>query len=240
MAAWRQQISLVVMLILTAVLIESPTVALAQPPPICHVDRMFVEATHVGQQGNHKGIKANVLKAAPTNDCARISTVNVLNGFNGFIEWGWSLGYLWSTAEGGDCPATVYHSSPERFVVWRPNNGSIHCRPNEGALVSGGRKEFKLRDENQNTVWTYSFDGIDNGTVDVNFYRGIVVTSSERHRAADSAYAEFYTIKLQITGDNTFYSFNLDQNPGMDIDDDYNCRQVALDDEEVRVLPDTC
>lgn len=31
-----------------------------------------------------------------------------------------------------------------------------------------------------------------------------------------------------------------DQNPGMDIGDDYNCRQVALDDEEVRVLPDTC
>jgi hypothetical protein len=178
--------------------------------------------------------------ALANNDCARISTVNVLNGFNGFIEWGWSLGYLWGQSDGGDCASTVYHSSPVKFVIWRPNNGSVHCRPNEGTLISGGRSEFTLRDTDQNTIWTYGFEGNENGTVDVNFSRGIVVTSSERHRLADSAYAEFYNLVLLITGDNTWYSFNLDQNAHFDEDPDYACREVTLDDEEVRTLPDTC
>lgn len=106
------------------------------------------------------------------------------------------LGYLWGQVDGGDCLNTVSHSEPERFVIWRPNNGAVHCRPNEGSLVSGGRKQFMLRDTDQDTVWNYSFDGNANGTVDVNFYRGIVVTSSERHRPADSAYPEFYNIEL--------------------------------------------
>jgi hypothetical protein len=232
---------LIVTTFLAALLVAVSTLAVAQPPVNCSTTgKMFVEATHVGQQGNHKGIRADVFKAAPNNDCARISTVNVLNGINGFIEWGWSLGYLWGQVDGGDCLNTVYHSEPERFVIWRPNNGAVHCRPNEGSLVSGGRKQFMLRDTDQDTVWNYSFDGNANGTVDVNFYRGIVVTSSERHRPADSAYAEFYNIELLITGDNTWYSFNLDQNSGFDEDPDYNCREVALDDEEVRILPDTC
>ena len=225
-----------------AVVLGTMSVAFAQPPDTCDIGKMYVEATHAGQQGNHKGIKADVWKGAPDNDCGRISAVNVLNGTNGFVEWGWSLGYLWDTEVGGSCPNTVYHDQPERFVVWRPNNGSVHCRPNEGTLTSGNRDDFTLRDTDQDETWGYYLDGLQNGTVTVNFHRGIVVTNSERHRLADSAYAEFYNIKLQITGDSTWYSFNLTQpdQTAYDQDPEYNCLEITANDVEVRKQPDTC
>jgi hypothetical protein len=225
-----------------AALAAVPEAAVAQPPTNCSsgFGKSFVQATHVGQQGNHIGLRADVWIAAGNNDCARLSTVNVQFGTNGLIEWGWSLGYLWGPADGGSCSSTVYHSSPTRFVIWRPNNGSMHCRPNEGALTSGRQRLFTLQDTNRDTVWTYLMDGVSNGTVDVNFDRGLVTTSSERHRAADSAYAEFYNIDLQVTGSSSWFNYNLTQLSWMDEDPTYNCRQLDPDREEVRQLADTC
>jgi len=240
MASYRRS-SLAASLALTVIVLV-PALVIAQPPEDCDTGKMFVQATHVGQQGNHKGLRADVWVGAPDNDCARISSVNIHSGTgNGFIEWGWSLGYLWDTSVGGACPSgTVYHSSPTRYVIWRPNNGGYHCRPNEGSVTSGNRKRFALRDTDQDTEWVYVLEGLENGTVNVNFSRGIVTTSSERHRPADSAYAEFYDIDFLVSGDNTWYSFNLTQESWMQEDDEYHCREINPDDEEVRKLPNTC
>jgi hypothetical protein len=106
--------------------------------------------------------------------------------------------------------------------------------------VSGRQRLFTLKDTNRDTVWSYLMDGVENGTVDVNFDTGLVTTSSERHRAADSAYAEFYNIDLQVTGSTSWFNYNLTQLSWMDEDDDYNCRQLDFDREEVRQQPDTC
>jgi hypothetical protein len=230
------------LLVIVFVVAMTPT-TLANPPVSCHVDRMYLEATHIGQIGNHKGIRSDVLKPPWNNDCVRISAVNVLSGFNGFVEWGVSLGWLFDTEIGGSCPSSVYHDQPERFVVWRPINGSVHCRPNEGTLTSGNRKNFSLRDTDQNETWGYYFEGVQNGTVDVNFSRGTVVTNAERHRLADIGYAEFYNIQLLIAGDSTWYNFNLTLPAPVsawDQDPEYNCIQVTTNDEEVRQQPRTC
>lgn len=224
-------------------LLSLPADAIAQPPQNCDsgFGKAFVQATHIGQQGNHIGLRADVWIGAPNDDCARISTVNVKFGTNGFIEWGWNLGYLWDTAVGGSCPTgTVYRSSPTRFVIWRPSNGAYHCLSNEGSLTSGRQRQFMLKDTNRDTVWAYYLDGVQNGTVDLDFDQGLVTTSSERHRAADSAYAEFYNIELQVAGSSSWYGFNLTQLGWMEDDPTYHCRQLDFDREEVRQLPDTC
>ncbi len=96
-----------------------------------------------------------------------------------------------------------------------------------------------LTDTNSDTVWSYYLDGVQNGTVNLDFDRGLVTTSSERHRAADSAYAEFYNIGLQVAGSSSWSSFNLTQLGWMEDDPTYHW-QLDFDREEVRQLPDTC
>jgi hypothetical protein len=197
-----------------------------------------VEATHSTQAGNHQAIRSDMWIGAPNNDCSRVSSLAVFHGSDGIVEWGWVIGHLWDTEVNGVCPTTTNWPSPERFIVWRPNNGGYHCRT-EGELVSGHTSDFALKDHDSDTEWTYTFNGISQGSpVDVNFDRGIVVTNGERHKASDSAYAEFHALEWQVAGSTTWHDFDIEKQ--LDSDDDYNCRRVSATYAEVRMLSGNC
>jgi hypothetical protein len=170
--------------------------ASAQPSPSCQNAGFNVEVSQSTQWGNHQGIHADVWLGNGNNDCSRVSSLVVVSGQpNGFVEFGWLLGY--STCNGN------YYSSPRYFVWWRPNNGPDDCE----ILTNGPAGTYvtmALRDENQDTNWAALKGGVGVFSLDVNFDRGIGATNGERDCTCDSAYAHFKSLHWQVSGGSTW------------------------------------
>src|SRR5687767_10194949 len=92
--------------------VQAPA-AFAIPGPDCENASYNVEVTQGTQAGNHQGIKADVWFGDYSNDCNRITSLAVISSSgNGFVEWGWVLGY--SSCNG------VYYNNPRTFSWWKP------------------------------------------------------------------------------------------------------------------------
>ena len=204
-----------------------------------------VQATQATQVGNHAGVSSDLWVGEYSNDCSRVSSLAVqVPGTGGIIEWGWVLGYLWARDVNGWCADTYYHSVPTRFAVWRPINGSKHCS-REGGIGQEVFRTFALKDGDSNAIWKYTYEGSLIGSVSLNFDRGRLLTNSERHREADSAYADFDRLRFQIAGNSTFFDFSQlreveDSDPPPGFSPNYNCVRINDRHIQVRTQPDSC
>jgi hypothetical protein len=216
-----------------------PRPALASPPQSCaDVGDRHVQATNGTQTGNHQAIRSTVMFWGTNDQCSRVSSITVVNA-NGFVEWGWLLGWLFGQdVPFGSCGQTsTYHQEPVRFAFWRPINGGLHCQP-EGEVVGGFDYGISLRDADSDTVWQYLFEATSLGSMDVNFDRGTLRTNAERI-PGDIGRAHFNNLKFQIAGNATWFDF-VDLDPGLDDDGVYNCIMVSNTNQKVEAQPTTC
>ncbi len=181
--------------------------------------------------------------SAANNDCVRVSSLLIVSGSSGLVEWGWVLGYEYSRSQGGACDTTTYHSSPTLFVVYRPINGSLHCRIY--GTISTGTRTFSLKDQYQDTVWELGSAGSNVDTVDLNFDRGTLRTNGERHSGSDSAYADFASLQFQVSGSTTWNDFSAikqveDNDPAVTGYGDYNCIKVSTTHQQVAKQTRSC
>jgi hypothetical protein len=182
------------LLLVLSVLGRSP--ALAIPGPNCENVNYNVEVTQGTQAGNHQGIKADVWFGAYNNDCNRITSIAVVTpGGNGYVEWGWVLGY--SSCNG------QYYTNPRTYTWWKPTNGASACAV-WGSASQSTYYSLSLADANSDTVWLVKRDGSTVGTINVNFDRGNQVTNGERDCTCDSAWAHFKSLMWQVAGQSSW------------------------------------
>lgn len=202
----------------------------ATPAPSCENASYNVEVTQRTQQGNHQGIRADVWFGRGNDDCDRVTSLAVLSGTgNGFVEWGWVLGYS-SCPEDGD----AYYTTPRTFTWWRPDNGASRCHV-LGSAGEGTWIALSLADGNSDTVWLAKRDGTVVDSLDVNFDRGTIVTNAERDCTCDSAYAHYRSLDFQVTGTHTWYAWTA---PILYVDTDPDYHWYRVSDTEHEVLHD--
>jgi len=206
----------------------------AHPGSNCIDTDEHVQATNETQVGNHQGVKSLVLFGIGDNDCVRVSSLNVVNS-NGWVEWGWNLGWTFGGVCGED---DQYWVNPERFVTWKPINGSFHCRLED--WVTNGHWTLTLRDQNSDTEWGYTFEGTQLDTMNVNFDRGKILTNSERSSSSDRGRAHFENLKFQIAGTTTWYDFVALDQVADDMLDNWNCIRVSDTNQKVEQDTRTC
>lgn len=178
------------------------------------------------------------------NDCDRVSAIFVQNS-NGYVEWGWTLGWLPGGEHGGICGSdSTYWTSPKSFVAWRPINGSEHCRKEFGN-AEGQYFSISILDANQDQTWAYYKEGTQVDTVAVNFNKGTVATNGERHSSSDSAYAHFHTLSYQQPAFTSWGEWccleqrhDTDPQPGWN--GNYNCIENSDRNTEVQASARTC
>jgi hypothetical protein len=214
----------------------------AHPPTSCaDVGDYHVKATNGTQTGNHQAVKSVMLFGHIDNDCSRISSLNVVSGVNGVVEWGWALGWLFGADETGPCGMTsAYHTDPVLFAFWRPINGVSHCTVE--TEVGSADYNMALKDPNSDTTWQYNFaQGPIEGNMNVNFDRGKIWTNAERIRiAADTNHAHFDQLQWQVAGQTTWFNFvDLDPDPLSD-DPTFHCIMASQTNEKVEANPQTC
>jgi hypothetical protein len=219
--------------------------SLAQPPEDCDAGwiKSYVTATQNTQLGNHQGVKATMNVAAANNDCSRVSSILVVSGSSGLVEWGWVLGYTYARSVGGACDTTTYHSAPTQFVVYRPINGSNHCL--FFGTISTGTRTFTLKDQDQDTVWEAGAGGTNYGSIDLNFDRGSLRTNGERHSGMDSAFADFTTLQFQVSGSTVWNDFTAitqveDNDPATSGFGNYNCIKYSATHQGVAKQTRSC
>lgn len=147
----------------------------------------------------------------PDNDCARVSTIGVINN-TGYVEFGWSLG--WNSGGGAysgsdACDSSYVGDLPQLFLVWQLIGGQYHCK----LLIQIGTDQsvtLWIHDQNLDSVWGVEYAGSGQiGSANVNFDRGIAITNGERHSTTDSMHAEFRSLQVQLAGNGaTWYDFN--------------------------------
>jgi len=196
-----------------------------------------VLATNGTQKGNHQGILSTVMFWGTDDQCSRVSSISVGNN-NGFVEWGWLLGWLVGTNDGGNCgQSSTYHQEPVRFAFWAPINGGYHCQP-EGEVSGGFDHGISLRDADSDTVWQYLYETTSLGSIDVNFDRGTLKANGEKI-VGDIGRAHFDTVKFQVAGSSGWYPF-VDLDPAGDDDGTYNCIMVSNTNQKVEDQTTTC
>jgi len=133
---------------------------------------------------------------------------------------------------------TNYHVNPERFALWKSVNGPPHCRPE--SEMANGDWSINLKDQNSDTTWSYSFEGTQLDTMNVNFDRGTLQTNSERSSTSDKARAHFNNLQFQVAGTSTWYTFTDLRQSADDMGDGWNCIEVAVDNQKVEQNTRSC
>lgn len=152
--------------------------------------------------------------------------MGVLSSGNGFVEWGWILGY--SSCDG------KYYSNPRTFTWWKPNNGASDCRV-LGSAAQSTWYDLSIADGNSDTVWLAKREGNTVDTINVNFDRGDLYVMGERDCTCDSAYADFKMLDFQVAGSNAWHDW-LDPDLLFDNDPAYHWHQVTV--RHVKVVHD--
>lgn len=162
-------------------------------------------------------------------DCNRITSFFVDSGTgNGYVEWGWVLGYSSCNSQ--------YYSNPRMFMWSKPNNAPDVC-----VVVESSQQEtfydMSLRDADQDTVWTATRGSTITHTMNVNFVRGDATTNAERDCTCDSAWAHYKALRFMVTGTQTWWNWTDPElwNPP-DGDPDYHW--VKVSDTEHKVVHD--
>jgi hypothetical protein len=179
------------------VLTASPAMA-SQPPSSCDNTLLYVAGHQHANEGNHKGILANVqFYTTPLNACARVSSVLAHVTNHRLVEVGWNLGY--------DCQG-FYHATPVIFIYWETQTLGPNCHT-EGE--NSGFHELKVQDQNADTVWTAYVDGASISTqMDVNFIQGTMLTNGERHNSSDVSASRFWNLKAFTVGSCCYAPFD--------------------------------
>jgi hypothetical protein len=196
-------------------------------PSSCENAAYNVEVVQGTQAGNQKGINADVWFGNFADDCNRISSFWIPSSTgNGFVEWGWVLGY--SSCNG------QYYSNPRMFLWAKPNSGSESC-----AVVESSQQEtwydMTLRDTNQDTVWTATRGTTVTHTINVNFVRGDATTNSERDCTCDSAFGHYKALSFMVTGNTSWFNWT---DPDLYWDDDPDYHWVEVSAREHKVVHD--
>jgi hypothetical protein len=132
--------------------------------------------------------------------------LTVITPQSGIVEWGWALGYLWGPPL-GPCPSTTYHTTPIKFLFYQAEaGGAPHCTLWGGA-DAGTYRTFSVADANADTVWQFNYMGSGIGTIDLDFSRGTLRTNSERHDDSDTSFADFDSLKFQVSGLSGWFDF---------------------------------
>ena len=204
-----------------------------------------VEAVQGAQQGNHQGVRSLEFFGTydPNNPaCIRVSNLAILSG-GSYIEWGWLLGWSLDHSDGNPCTThndSTYHDSPLLFVQWKGTIGGTHCR-REGEVAGGANYTVTIKNGDGDTDWIYLFEGSEKGHALSDFSRGRAITNVERHRPADSGFAEFDNLAFQVAGSTTFYDWNNLRQDDPPVDDpDWHCRKISDTHHTVRMLSRTC
>lgn len=195
-----------------------PAVAYAsQPGANCRDAEYNVEANLGGSnEGTHKGIKSNVWFANGNDDCNRVSSIAGVKS-NGFVEYGWVLGY--SGCDG------QYYTQPRTFTWWKPTNGASNC--NVLGPASGGQwVNLAISDENENDAWVAERDGSYVTGMIVDFHKSTILTNGERDCTCNTAKAEFKDLKKQTAGDSGWSDWQ-DPDPYVDNDPDFHLNIIS-------------
>jgi hypothetical protein len=187
-----------------------------------------VEVSQGTHQGQHQGLKAEVWFGSYNDDCNRITSINVLSSSgNGFVEFGWVLGY-------SSCDDNLY-TTPRTFTWWKQDGGSSNCRVLTAATADLYHN-LSIADGDSDTTWLAKKNGSLYDTINVNFDRGDVATNGERDCTCDTAYAHFKELEFQkVATGATWLAWN---DPYLFFDSDDNFHWVKDSDTEHEVVHD--
>jgi hypothetical protein len=76
-----------------------------------------------------------------------------------------------------------------------------------GGADAGTYRTFSVADANADTVWQFNYMGSGIGTIDLDFSRGTLRTNSERHDDSDTSFADFDSLKFQVSGLSGWFDF---------------------------------
>lgn len=131
-----------------------------------------------------RGVRSKMY-AGGTATCQRISSIYIqAPNQNGFVEFGWVLG--WS-----NCSSTT--NAVPRLFYWVRNQhtGVEHCGVLSGTNPTPGTSAiYRIEDTDANTQWKalYNGAGVQSG-IDVDFARGWPLVAMERGASSESGYA---------------------------------------------------
>jgi hypothetical protein len=112
----------------------------------------------ITKESRHPSSSIRKARRNPTI-CLRVVNLAVVNGA-GYVEWGYTLGWVLGTNDGGHCgTASEYHIDPFLWVQWQPKSGSPHCTKWFEESQTGQLWPINLKDQNSDTVWSYSYRG---------------------------------------------------------------------------------
>jgi hypothetical protein len=193
----------------------------------------IVDANDGAQEGNTKGIKADVRTyPASGTECLRVSSLQaekLAPGMSpGEFEFGWYVGWdkgSNSYTGAGACSVSgVYNGvGPKLFVVWQPIGGTFHCR-NFSNVAGAQWVNMQIEDENEDGTWRAAVTG--SGTLEqrfVNFSRATVFTNSERFNTSDPQHGNFNVLQKELNGINTWGTFSAPEDYQDNEDLHYNC-----------------
>jgi hypothetical protein len=213
----------------------------------CVFEKFQVLTTNATQLGNHHGIRSNMYfgqQPADPDTCQRVSGLAVVRS-SGFVEWNWTIGWIFGTDEGGFCGAdSHYHSGPFLWAQWRLRvGGPPHCSV-ERAAPDDVFRNMIMRDGDEDERWNYEFEGETLGVAVVDFAKGRIRTNTERHRQADPMFAEFRALRFQVAGQMTWFDFvDLRLDSANQDGGGWHCRMADPQDDtqhSVRQLPLSC
>jgi hypothetical protein len=198
----------------------------AQPAAAASCENVNYNVEVAEGGGSYEAIRSSVWFGTWNNDCNRISSLAGLStSGNGFVEWGWVLGF-------SSCNNFEY-SNPRLFTWWKPNNGASDCAVHSSA-VSGAFKVLSLADGDSDTIWAANYDGGTVTSINVNFDRGVIETNSERDCTCDSAFGHYKSLDRQVVGAGwTPWS-----SPYLRNDNDPDYHWVKVSDTEHKVIHD--
>lgn len=194
-----------------------PQAFAAQPPLSCDGWRHNVEGEQYDPNKNDQtGIFSDLRFAPGNDDCIRVSSIAVIRGNEGVVEWGWGLGWApnyGNVYKGPGACNNQYFTDPELFVTWVPEGGANHCQ--NILRVSTPSADFhtmSVLDGDGDTTFGAWYEGSQKASVDVNFSSGVIVTNGELHNSSDSAYSHFEDLRYRtVNNRGSWTSFTLSE-----------------------------
>lgn len=170
-----------------------------------------------------RGTISNMLAASGPTPCQRVSSVYVYsNGYTGWAEFGWVIGY-------SNCDGNTYNG-PRAFMWVHMAGVGQWCDVLAAAPLAQGQWDtFRTSDTNADTKWDFFLNGTNQlpGGRDLDFAKGWSTAGRERH-AADSGRARWHNLSEFHDG-NGWSSWD-DAEPHFDNDPDYYHQRLDAND----------